>query len=116
MSLSEIYAHVQRQNPSALPETHKAEIVHAWREGRLPLIADEVRKWTPGPTHTLRPRQAYLPPENSQQLQQRKQPWSTPVLYEIALWRRNGTFEAMAPQAVNGPEGEGWQRVVPSDF
>jgi hypothetical protein len=43
--LAEIFAQVQRRNPQNLQEVTQAEILQAHREGRLPLISEEVREY-----------------------------------------------------------------------
>ena len=45
LSLTEIYTVVHKRDTSVLPETTKVAILAAWREGRLPLSASEVRIW-----------------------------------------------------------------------
>jgi hypothetical protein len=45
LALAEIYEHVHRQNPLVPPERIKADIIKAWRDGHLPLIASEERAY-----------------------------------------------------------------------
>ncbi len=47
--LAEMFERLHRRNPGVLPETTKGTILAAWREGRIPLIASEVREYRPLP-------------------------------------------------------------------
>jgi hypothetical protein len=90
MSWSEIYQHVRKRNLFAPPQSSQADIIKAWHDGRLPLVASEeccYRRLSPLkplvwskrpslddhdievvagvvfviPRRELRPREAYLP-------------------------------------------------------
>jgi hypothetical protein len=106
LSLTEMYTELQRRNTAVLPEKTKAAILDAYRAGRLPLTANEVRELRR--SSPVRP-SVWVPSVPSEPVQMLPGRWSTPALFEVSAWKRGKKYLFMSPQAQ--PEEPGWHRV-----